>query len=92
MGLYNDPLYQELNEYYSKTTIFNILGIERSENRHSSFLRWLLDNRSSHGLGDEPMQKFLRLYASKMEDGTSHRADVYERSYGYIWGDGFERE
>ena len=83
MGLYNDPLYQELNEYYSKTTIFNILGIERSENRHSSFLRWLLDNRSSHGLGDEPMKKFLRLYASKMEDGKEEEFRVMLLSGNY---------
>lgn len=83
MGLYNDPVYQELNEYYSKTTIFNILGIERNENRHSSFLRWLLDNRSSHGLGDEPMKKFLRLYASKMKDGEENEFRVMLLSGNY---------
>ena len=64
--MYNNKTYQELKDYYGKTTIFNVLGIERNENRHSSFLRWLLDNRSSHGLGDEPMKKFLRLYALHM--------------------------
>ena len=75
MGLYNDPIYQELNEYYCKTTIFNIFGIERNENRHSSFLRWLLDNRSSHGLGDEPIKKLLRLYASKLNANDANYDD-----------------
>lgn len=57
---YNDPLYQELNAYYSKKTIFNILKIERNENRHSAFLAWLLDKNVNHGLGDEPLKKLLR--------------------------------
>ena len=64
--MYNDKTYQELKDYYGKTTIFNVLGIERNENRHSAFLRWLFDNRSSHGLRDEPMKKLLRLYALHM--------------------------
>ena len=66
VDMYNDKTYQELKDYYGKTTIFNVLGIERNENRHSAFLRWLFDNRSSHGLRDEPMKKLLRLYALHM--------------------------
>lgn len=61
--LYNDANYQALSAFYSRTTILNVFGIERSENRHSAFLRWLIDNRSSHGLGYEPIKKLLRLYA-----------------------------
>lgn len=60
ISFYNDPLYQELNAYYSKKTIFNILKIERNENRHSAFLAWLLDKNINHGLGDEPLKKLLR--------------------------------
>jgi hypothetical protein len=66
VDMYNDKTYQELKDYYGKTTIFNVLGIERNEKRHSAFLRWLFDNRSSHGLRDEPMKKLLRLYALHM--------------------------
>lgn len=83
MDLYNDPNYQELNEYYGKTTIFNILGIERNENRHSSFLRWMLDNRSSHGLGDAPMKKFFRLYASQMSADEDKNLKVLLMSGDY---------
>lgn len=68
IDMYNFETYQKLNAYYSKTTIFNILGAERNENRHSSFLCWLLNNKSSHGLGDEPMKKFLRLVLTKEPD------------------------
>ena len=52
VDMYNNPTYQELKDYYSKTTIFNVLGIERNERRHSAFLSWLLDNSSNHGLGE----------------------------------------
>ena len=34
----NNPIYQELKGYYSQSTIFSALGIERNENRHSAFL------------------------------------------------------
>ena len=37
LDMYNDSMYQELKAYYEKTTIFNVLGVERSETRHSAF-------------------------------------------------------
>lgn len=36
--MYNDSTYQELKAYYDKTTIFNVLGVERSETCYSAFL------------------------------------------------------
>lgn len=62
---YNDPTYQELNSYYNKTTIFNILKVERSENRHSAFIAWLLNANESHNLGKISLKKFLRLITVK---------------------------
>lgn len=58
---YNSEEYQKLNEYYNRSTIFEVLGIQRNETRHSKFLKWLLDPTSNHQLGDVPMRKFLRL-------------------------------
>ena len=43
LTFYNNQIFQELKAYYGKTTLFNILKIERNENRHSAFLAWLLD-------------------------------------------------
>ena len=57
--MYNDSTYQELKAYYDKTTIFNVLGVERSETRHSAFLCWLLNANASHGLGEEPRNAFV---------------------------------
>ena len=68
INFYNDALFQKLNAYYGKTTLFNILKIERNENRHSAFLAWLLDVKGSHGLGEEPLKKFMRLLAWTEKD------------------------
>ena len=67
----NNPIYQELKGYYSQSTIFSALGIERNENRHSAFLCWLLDPKSDHQLGVEPLKKFLALYAVVNEKSDS---------------------
>lgn len=68
INFYNEELFQKLNAYYGKTTLFNILKIERNENRHSAFLAWLLDVKGSHGLGEEPLKKFMRLLAWAEKD------------------------
>ena len=60
----NNPIYQQLKDYYCQSTVFSALGIERNENRHSAFLCWLLDPKSDHQLGVEPLKKFLALYAA----------------------------
>ena len=65
INFYNDPLFQELKASYGKTTLFNVLKIERNENRHSAFLAWLLDSNGNHGLGEEPLKCFMRLLANR---------------------------
>lgn len=81
LDMYNDSTYQELKAYYEKTTIFYVLGVERSETRHSAFLCWLLNANASHGLGEEPMKKLLRLYATKMDDDSSFRIMLMTGDY-----------
>lgn len=58
---YNDSDFQRLNSYYNRTTIFNIMNIERRELSHSAFLKWLFDINGSHNLGEEPLKKLLRM-------------------------------
>ena len=67
LSLYKDPAYQHLKAYYEQSTAFSILGVERSENRHSSFWAWLLNPKSSHSLSEMPLRRFLALAASKAE-------------------------
>ncbi len=59
----NDPEVQKLQSYYNQTTCMNVFDIEREENRHSAFLSWLFNDKSSHNLGVEPLRKLLTLYA-----------------------------
>ena len=68
LELYKTSTYQKLNAYYGQSTVFNILGIERNENRHSAFLAWLLNPVSSHGFKENPLRKFLSLVATKATD------------------------
>lgn len=63
LEMYNNPVFKELQAYYSQPTIFGILGIERKENLHSAFLRWLLDAKSQHNLQNTAMRSLLSLYA-----------------------------
>ena len=63
--LLNCKAFQELKSFYEETTIFNVIGAERSETRHSAFFSWLFSPDSSHGLGTEPLKLFLRLLATQ---------------------------
>lgn len=68
LDFYNSEEYQKLNEYYNRSTIFDALGIQRSETIHSKFLEWLLDPASNHQLSDIPLRKFLRMLSTKNID------------------------
>lgn len=68
LSMYSLPAYQQLKAYYERSTLFSVLGAERSENRHSAFLAWLLNPSSSHSLGETPIRKFLTLAACKATD------------------------
>lgn len=61
INFYNDSDFQRLNSYYNRTTIFNIMNIERRELSHSAYLKWLLDINCSHNFGEEPLKKLLRM-------------------------------
>lgn len=64
LSLQKSPAYQELNAYYQMSTVFNILGLERNENRHSAFIAWLLNPAESHQLRENPLKQFLSLVAA----------------------------
>ena len=68
LDFYKLPEFQKLNAYYMQSTVFNVLGIQRSENRHSAFLAWLLNPDAPHSLKEMPLRKFLALIAAKADD------------------------
>lgn len=83
LSLSKDPAYQELNAYYQTSTVFNILGLERNENRHSAFIAWLLNPAESHQLGENPLKQFLSLVAAHTYDQDGN-ADEYKCYYDIV--------
>lgn len=59
LDMRNSEEYQLLRQFYHRKTLFDILGVARQENPHSSFLSWLLNPLESHSMGDYPMKRFL---------------------------------
>jgi len=58
--LLNNPDFDRLELELRTPNIFEILGVSRTEIRHSNFLSWLLDPNGTHGLGKLFLVKFLR--------------------------------
>ena len=48
-----------LLERTEKLNIFDVLGISRTEIRHSNMLAWLMDPNERHGLGDEVLRGMM---------------------------------
>ena len=65
LKMLNSKEMEMLRVFYEQSTVFNRLGVERSENRHSAFLKWFLNSEGDHGMGYEPLRLLLRLYCSK---------------------------
>ena len=53
-----------LREMLAEFNLFDVLGVERSELRHSRVLEWLIDPRGSHGLGNSFLRGFLKCISS----------------------------
>lgn len=79
LKLLNSETFQGLVSYYDETTLFNVIGAERSENRHSAFLRWFFSTDSSHGLGDKPLRLFLRLLATLDCGRQTFNEELYDK-------------
>lgn len=56
-----------LQDYYARPSFPEILSVGRQESAHTSFLAWLLDPRSDHGLGVGPLEAFVRIVADRFE-------------------------
>ena len=61
---------KQLESLLDQFNMFEALGIVRRENRHSDFIKWLLDPSETHGLGDYWLLQFLR-QVIKVGEGIS---------------------
>ena len=59
---------ERLETLLDQFNLFESLGLVRQEIRHSAFLRWLLDPRETHGLGDYWLRQFLRQVIKDREE------------------------
>lgn len=57
----NDPVVHKLRSHYYNKSFWEILGISRKENYHTSFLAWLFTSSENHGLGTAPIVQLLEL-------------------------------
>ena len=73
-----DVRLETLREMLTEFNLFDVLGVERSELRHSRVLKWLLDPSGSHGLGNSFLRGFLTCVSSD-EDRTGVSPAVVER-------------
>ena len=56
----NNPDLERLEALLDRFNIFEAVGMERQEIRHSKFLAFLLDPNESHGLGDAFVKRLLQ--------------------------------
>ena len=57
----NDPVVHKLRNHYTNKSFWEILGVSRKENYHTSFLAWLFTSTENHGLGTAPIIQLLEL-------------------------------
>lgn len=67
------------NERLSQVDIFDVLGLDDSEEFHSNFMAWLLSPTGSHGLGYYFLREFLRHVGALNAIRTSGLAGVTVR-------------
>ena len=71
-----------LTERVGRLNIFDVLGISRTEIRHSNMLAWLMDPRENHGLGDAVLRGMLNaVSAFSVQD---YRSFVIRREWNCI--------
>lgn len=73
----NDPYVQRIKERDKTTSMMEIVGVHRKEDRHSDFFKWLFDSSSDHQLGTLPADKLIKLianlgYQQKKQNACNH--------------------
>ena len=73
----NDPYVQRIKERDKTTSMMEIVGVHRKEDRHSDFFKWLFDSSADHQLGTLPADKLIKLianlgYQQKKQNACNH--------------------
>lgn len=56
-------VFRKLKTYYSRQSVFDLIGVSRKEDTHSRLLGWLFDPEGTHNLGTLPLRHLLETVA-----------------------------
>lgn len=59
--------FDDLDKWISKSNVFDILSISRTEIRHSNMLAWLLNPNENHGLGSFFLYDFISSFSDRVK-------------------------
>lgn len=79
--LLRDENFNKFQILAKTSNIFEILGVQTYEIRHSNFLSWLFDPNGNHGLGPDFLKKFLNDIA--IDDRSNQLSIVDLQSFDY---------
>lgn len=71
-----DPEINRIKSYYNSDNFWKVLGIERKEQKHSAFLKWLLD--LERGGSPQPRNQFLNLLLDKCPDDAMQQKEMVD--------------
>ena len=77
-----------LSGWREEVDVFDVLGLDGSEEFHSNYLAWLLDPKGSHGLGDGFLQGFLAVSGASRAIGAADRPSTTIRREKHLELDG----
>ncbi len=72
LALENDEDFQSVIRMYEEPNLFTIMGDTSREQWHSSFYYWLLNPKSNHQLGTQPLRALLQLHDKKKGERTPY--------------------
>ena len=73
----NDKNIQKLKSFYKTKSFSGILGVERREMSHSSFIAWILDDKESHNLSQFAIRQLFDILIEWGEDKIHDSLDLY---------------
>ncbi len=71
-----------IEEFARRVNVFNVLGLEKLETRHSFMLAWLFDPNENHGLGDRVLRGVIQHICGNIE--MDYSSFLIEREADHI--------
>ncbi|OZG63308.1 PD-(D/E)XK nuclease superfamily [Bifidobacterium lemurum] len=77
IDLLHDPNFSALERRLNRINVFEIADVRDREIKHSNLLRWLMDPRENHGLGDRFVKEIISsVYTNAIDDSADSGVDL----------------